>query len=105
MKKPLLYYLALTAVFSVASYIWPAVSPAAQPLPAAGELWGKPVSKETFDDAYKTTSYFLVGGAKPVKESEKRAEAWKHLIFLNEADKRGITVSREELEKELSRLF
>ncbi len=73
--------------------------------PAVGELFGQPVLKDDFDFAYKTTGIFSISQKQIETEEQRRAEAWKHLLFLREADKRGIAVPHEEVRAELSRLL
>ncbi|HTL71269.1 MAG TPA: peptidylprolyl isomerase [Candidatus Eisenbacteria bacterium] len=51
----------------------------------------------------KTVSIFSVSPRESAAGARRR-EAWQHVIFLEEADRRKIAVSREELEKELKRL-
>ncbi len=73
--------------------------------PAVGEAFGKPVLKEDFDFAYKTTGIFSVSGKEVENEEAHRAETWHHLMFLREAERRNVQVSRQEVEKELARLL
>ena len=80
----------------------PAVSHSAQP---AGEIFGKPISRDAFNFAMKTVNIFSISEKQAVSSAAKRAEVWQHMIFLEEAERRGLKVSREELEKELARLL
>lgn len=79
--------------------------PAATSLSLAGEAFGKPVTKEEFDFAYRTTTIFSVTGKEAAQEEEQRIEAWKHIILLKEAEQEKVFVGRDELEKELTRLL
>ena len=74
-------------------------------MPQAGEIFGEGVSRDDFDFAYKTTGTFSLSNGEAATESEKRLEAWKHLILLRAADRQKISVSAEEIQKELSRLL
>ncbi len=82
----------------------PAVRPSSAPS-APGEIFGRPVSREEFDFAYKTTGIFSLNEAGSANEDARRNEAWKHLIFLREAQRRQVSVPRAELEAELKRLL
>ena len=73
--------------------------------PAVGELFGQPVLANDFDFALKTTGIFSMSNTEPKNDDERRAEAWKHLLFLHEADKRGIVITRAQIESELTRLL
>ena len=99
MKKNLIFAVLSLLLFSVPAFAEPPFPP------AIGEAFGKPVLKEEFDFAYKTTGIFSVSQKEPENDEQHRAETWKHLMFLREADRRGIQVPREEVEKELARLL
>ncbi len=73
--------------------------------PAVGEAFGKPILKEEFDFAFKTTGIFNVSSQNSDREQERRNETWKHIIFLREAQKRGIQPSQAEITQELTRLL
>jgi peptidylprolyl isomerase len=73
--------------------------------PAVGEAFGKPILKEEFDFALKTTGIFNVSGQEPASDQERRNEVWKHITFLREATKRGIQASQEEVAQEMTRLL
>ena len=83
----------------------PAASGASQSPPAIGEAFGRPVLKEEFAFAYKTTGIFSASGQAVPNDEEHRMETWKHLIFLQEAVKRGLEVPHPALEAELTRLL
>ena len=72
---------------------------------AVGEAFGEKVSEEEFSRFYRVAGRFSRSGKADRTESETRAEAWENLVFLKEADRLGITVSRPELEEELKRLL
>ena len=73
--------------------------------PAVGEAFGQPILKDEFDFTLKTVSIFNVNTKEPQSEEERLAEAWKHTVFLREARKRGQSVPRQDVEKELARLL
>ncbi|MBI3322574.1 MAG: peptidylprolyl isomerase [Candidatus Omnitrophica bacterium] len=70
-----------------------------------GEAFGKPVSAEEFQRHYRTANRFSRSGKVDRTEAETRQEAWENLVFLDEAQRLGITVSRPELDAELKRLL
>lgn len=70
-----------------------------------GQVFGQPVSGEEFDSALKTVSIFSTSPKEASTEEEKRQEAWKHIIFLREAQTRNVTISPEDFDKEISRLL
>jgi len=70
-----------------------------------GELFGQPVTKEEFEFALGTTSIFSISGKEPGGDAERRIEAWKHLIFLREAERRHVQISKKAVQEELTRLL
>ncbi len=80
-------------------------SPAFSSSKTAGEIFGEPVSQEAYDFASKTISFFSLTAQENTSESARRTEIWNHLIFLHEAEKRGVVVAPATLENELKRLF
>jgi peptidylprolyl isomerase len=97
----------ITAFLAVLGLLLPLSVPASSAdLPAAvGEAFGKPVLKTEFDFAAKTATIFSTTGSDPKDDLERRNETWKHLTFLREAEKRGVTVAPEEVRAELGRLL
>jgi peptidylprolyl isomerase len=65
---------------------------------SVGEIFGRPVSATEFDFAFKTTHLFSTSSQIPTTEAQKRSEAWKHLIFLDEAGRRNIQVPPSEVD-------
>ncbi len=98
-------FFVLSSLFLICLGLWrPAAAGSALP-PAVGELFGQPVLKQEFDFAYKTTGIFSISEKQLENEDQRRAETWKHLLFLREADRRGIAVPPEEVRAELTRLL
>ncbi len=73
--------------------------------PPAGEIFGKKISRQEFDFAYKTNSIFSISGRVSSTPAEQRTEAWQFLVLEREADSRGVVVTQRELEDELSKLL
>lgn len=72
-----------------------------------GEVFGRPVAASEFAYYTKTASLFTLTGL-PVEERTDEAvrrEAWQDLLFIHEADRLGIDVSRAEIEAQISRLL
>jgi len=71
-----------------------------------GEAFGKPVSRATFLNYYKTALLFTRSGSKVERtEEETRQEAWQNLVFIKEARDSGVKVPREEALSEVKRLL
>lgn len=71
-----------------------------------GEAFGKPVSRSTFLNYYKTALLFTRSGAKTERtDEETRQEAWQNLVFVKEARDTGIQIPKEEIEAEVKRLL
>ena len=95
------------SVFAVLSLFLFSLCASAEPAlpPAVGEAFGKPILKEEFDFAYKTTGIFSVSAKELENDDAHRAETWKHLMFLREAERRNVQVPHEDVVKELTRLL
>lgn len=71
----------------------------------AGELFGKPVSREEYHDAYMATVVNGKLSGFPLNDEQARRMAWERLILLGEARRRGITVSDGELARTIRAQF
>ncbi len=93
-------------LFTASPFAWAETSAAqdAKP-PFVGEVFGQHVTKEDFDFAFKSSSIFSISPKEPQTDNERRQEAWKNIVFLKEAETEKVTISKQELEKELSRLL
>ncbi|MFH0839266.1 MAG: peptidylprolyl isomerase [Candidatus Omnitrophota bacterium] len=69
-----------------------------------GEVFGRQVAEDEFVYYLKTASIFTRLGAESRTEEDTRAEAWQNLIFLQEANKDGITIEENVLKDEIKRL-
>ena len=71
-----------------------------------GEAFGKPISRQTFLNYYKTALLFTRSGAKTERTDEDtRQEAWQNLVFIKEARDTGIQVPKDEVISEVKRLL
>ena len=70
-----------------------------------GEAFTEAVTGDEFLYYYKTAAIFTRTGEVERSEEAVREEAWQNLVFLQEAKRLDITVSRQELEEELKRLL
>lgn len=71
-----------------------------------GEAFGKPISRATFLNYYKTALLFTRSGAKTERtDEETRQEAWQNLVFIKEARETGIRIPKEEVVSEVKRLL
>jgi len=71
-----------------------------------GEAFGKPISRLTFLNYYKTALLFTRSGAKQERtDEETRQEAWQNLVFIKEARDTGIQIPKEEVLSEVKRLL
>lgn len=71
----------------------------------AGELFGRPVSREEFNDAYMATVVTGKLSGFPLDAARARQMAWERLIYLTEARRRGISVSDGELARAVRAQF
>ena len=70
-----------------------------------GEAFGKPVTKKEFLYYYKTSTVLSRAGMKERTDDEMRQEAWQNFIYRQGAKELGITVPREDVVKEITRLM
>jgi peptidyl-prolyl cis-trans isomerase D len=71
----------------------------------AGELFGKSVPREEFDDAYMATVVNSKLAGFPLNSEQARRMAWERLILLHEARRRGVSVSDGELARMIRAQF
>ena len=71
-----------------------------------GEAFGKPISRQTFLNYYKTALLFTRSGVKTERtDEETRQEAWQNLVFIKEARDTGIRIPKEDVVAEVKRLL
>jgi len=70
-----------------------------------GEIFGQPVTEEAFAYHHKTVLVFGREGEADRTPAQAREEAWRNMIYLQEAKRLGLSVSKEELDAELKRLL
>ncbi|HNW38912.1 MAG TPA: SurA N-terminal domain-containing protein, partial [Candidatus Omnitrophota bacterium] len=71
-----------------------------------GEAFGKPISRATFLNYYKTALLFTRSGTKAERTDEDtRQEAWQNLVFIKAARESGIVVPKDEVISEVKRLL
>lgn len=70
-----------------------------------GEAFGREISGQEFAYHLKTAALLTRSGEQNRPKEEVAQEAWQNLIFLHEATKLNISVTPEELKKELERLL
>jgi peptidylprolyl isomerase len=92
------------ASFAAETKASPSPTAAVAPAPA-GSIFGRDVSAEEFSFAMKTASIFSISKTEPTTDEQRRLEAWKHLILLDEADRRGMKVEPAQLKDQLERLL
>ena len=71
----------------------------------AGELFGRPVSREEFNDAYMATVVNSKLSGFPLDEAQARRMAWERLILLSEARRQDVAVSDGELARVIRAQF
>jgi peptidylprolyl isomerase len=99
----------LTSVFSISlagSTAWAYKFEDIIKFETVGEAFGKPVSRQTFLNYYKTALLFTRSGEKTERtDEETRQEAWQNLVFIKEARDTGIQIPKEEVVSEVKRLL
>lgn len=71
----------------------------------AGELFGKSVPREEYDDSYMATVVNSKMAGFPMNTEQARRVAWERLILLREARRRGISISDGELARMIRAQF
>ncbi len=72
-----------------------------------GQIFGEQITEGEFNYYLKTSSMFSRSGNSDTERDEDmvRQDAWVNMIYLREAKKIGIKVSKEDFKKELTRLM
>jgi len=104
MRKLSLPTISFVLLFACFTSVGAETPPASNTSDAVGEIFGHPVSRQAFQSADLTMQIFSLG-RNSRDAAERRSETWRHLIFLEEANRRGISIPQPEVESELQRLF
>ncbi len=72
----------------------------------AGEVFGKAVSFQEYNNFYRASEIFSMGGQQPNQDPDfLKMQTWQSIIYSKEAKREKINVSDEEVRQEIARLL